>query len=282
MLPTTEQEIEAHLDSMEIIDGQHRIIAFDQNYMSSLMIDQPYEMIFSVFDNASETERKELFMTTNEKQDKVATNLLRFIKKDLHMLTDEEDETYELLEELGKEPSSSLFGRIVFGSEKKTKAFQETQLSKIFNTYGVKDFYNREIKGKYATPLKNYVKIISNYLRAWEQAAEVDFKNPGKETITKVSGLRYLMIAFPEICRYLKTQGKTWKQEDFRAFIEFFPKALDLNTVRDVFNDDNSKKEEQMIRSYAFRGEGATSAMAKQDIAKVLSACGHDNKVMVF
>jgi hypothetical protein len=119
-------------------------------------------------------------------------------------------------------------------------------------------------------------------LRAWEQAAGVDFRNPGKETITKVSGLRYLMIAFPEICKYLKNQRKTWKQEDFRALIDFFPKALHLNTIRDVFNDDNSKKEEQMIRSYAFRGEGATSAMAKQDIIKVLTTCDHDNKVMVF
>ena len=82
LFPETEAEFEKFENNLEIIDGQHRVIAFDSDYMDPTFKDgTTYEMIFSVFDNITDNQRKELFMVTNEKQDKVESNLLRYIKK---------------------------------------------------------------------------------------------------------------------------------------------------------------------------------------------------------
>ena len=119
LFPETDEEIENCQNQLEIIDGQHRIIAFDQSYMDpNFSNDQPYEMNFSLFDNLTDNQRKEIFMVTNEKQDKVAKNLLRYIKKSLGLLIGEDNITYDILDYLNNESSSPLYQRIMFGADK--------------------------------------------------------------------------------------------------------------------------------------------------------------------
>lgn len=275
MFPETAEEIARYENQLEIIDGQHRIIAFDEDYISpSFGNDIVYEMNFSLFDNLTDNERKEIFMVTNEKQDKVAQNLLRYIKKSLGLLIGDDSVTYDLLDAINNESSSPLYQRIMFGADKIKKGYQETQMSKIFKLYGIKKFYDNYVDKQYGEEaIETYVKILDNYLEAWEQASNVSFQNPESDTITKISGLRYLMYIFPEICIKLMNTNDKLTKENFLKIINIFPQALNLENVKCVFCDDSveDSSSEMLERSLAFRGEGATIALAKKDIQKVIA-----------
>lgn len=275
MFPETPEEVIKHENELEIIDGQHRIIAFDIDYVDpDLSENTTYEMNFSVFNNLTDNQRKELFMVTNEKQDKVATNLLRYIKKSLGLLVGDDEVTYDLLDAINLESSSPLYQRIMFGADKIKKGYQETQVSKIFKLYGVKKFYDNKVVPAYPDSkdaISNFVIIIDNYLSAWEELSNVSFQQPGSDTITKISGLRYLMYIFPEICDKLINNKEKLLKDNFKNFISKYPEALGLENIKCVFCDDVGEDTEEAVeRSLAFRGEGATIALAKKDIQTVL------------
>lgn len=275
MFPETPEEVIKHENELEIIDGQHRIIAFDIDYVDpDLSENTTYEMNFSVFNNLTDNQRKELFMVTNEKQDKVATNLLRYIKKSLGLLVGDDEVTYDLLDAINLESSSPLYQRIMFGADKIKKGYQETQVSKIFKLYGVKKFYDNKVVPAYPDSkdaISNFVIIIDNYLSAWEELSNVSFQQPGSDTITKISGLRYLMYIFPEICDKLINNKEKLLKDNFKNFISKYPEALGLENIKCVFCDDIGEDTEEAVeRSLAFRGEGATIALAKKDIQTVL------------
>ena len=246
-MPDCRTEFEEYKNTIEIIDGQHRVRAFMSEYIDlSLSDDAVYEMMFSVHEKLSTKEKKELFMITNEKQIKMPFNLLRMFKRELDLLKGDE-EVYDLVVSLGSEDFSPLKGRIILGANKIPKGYQESQLSKILN------------RSKVFTLLKSAIndeemmsKIISNYLRAWEKAKDVSFSDPGKETSTKISGLRYMMYVFPTIWQILKRRKKNASIDHFCEIIKLIPDATD--TV-DVFSDEES--------SLSFRGEGATIKLAQ-------------------
>ena len=275
MFPETPEEVAKHENELEIIDGQHRIIAFDIDYVDpAFSSDTVYEMNFSVFSNLTDNQRKELFMVTNEKQDKVATNLLRYIKKSLGLLVGDDEVTYDLLDAINNESSSPLYQRIMFGADKVKKGYQETQMSKIFKLYGVKKFYDNKVVPAYPDSkdaINNFVIIFDNYLNAWEELSNVSFQQPASDTITKISGLRYLMYIFPEICDKLINNNEKLLKENFKKFLSNYPNALGLENIKCVFCDDIGEDTEEAVeRGLAFRGEGATIALAKKDIQTVL------------
>lgn len=272
MFPETDEEIKEYENQLEIIDGQHRIIAFDSDYIDpSVTNDLTYDMNFTVFNNFSDNQRKEIFMVTNEKQDKVQDNLLRFIKKSLGLLKEEDMLTYDLLTKINNESSSPLFGRIIFGADKVSKGYKENQMSKIFKKYGAIKFYNTYVKAR-SDSEETFITIINRYLQAWEQASNVSFQDPKSDTITKISGIRYLMCIFYDICVMIHNSDKLLTKENFLEVIKKFPEALDIENVKCIFCDDMSEggNREMYERSLAFRGEGATIALAKNDITKVM------------
>lgn len=275
-LPETNEEISNYEDSLEIIDGQHRVIAFDENYIDpSISNNVIYEMNFNVFERLTDNKRKEIFMVTNEKQDKVATNLLRYIKKSLGLLIGDDEVVYDLLDKINSESSCPLYHRISFGSTKVKKGYAETQVSKIFKAYGLKKYYDNVVLTKCANDEKKaedtFTQIFSNYLIAWEECSNVSFQAPASDTITKISGLRYLMYIFPEICNQLTSNKRKLSKDNFKEIISKFPEALNLENVKCVFCDDTISGTDIMERSLAFRGEGATIALAKKDIQKVIA-----------
>lgn len=281
MWPETEAEIAQHENEMEIIDGQHRIIAFDEDYIDPNFDRRTkYEMTFNVYCDLSDNQRKELFMVTNEKQDKVETNLLRYIKKSLGFMLEEDEVIYDILDAINKESSSPLHNRIVFGADKIKKGYKETQLSKIFKLYGAKKFYDNKVIPSYSDEREardSFIKIINNYLSAWEELSNVSFQQPGSDTITKISGIRYLMYVFPEICERLINDKERLTKENFIGIISKYDEALGLENIKCVFCDDKGLDNEEMVeRGLAFRGEGATIALAKSDIQKVLASINNE------
>lgn len=249
LFPETPAEFAAYKNCIEVIDGQHRLLAFaddlrDPTFPNS----QPYQMIFSLFDKLSIDEKRELFMITNEKQTKVDSNLLRLLKKDLNLLGDDEV-VFDLVGQMNLEDFSPLKGRIMIGAESILKGYKEGQLSKILLRSNAFDKLNRLTDGD----LLLMCRVLTNYLRAWESVYKVSFRLPGKDTLTKISGLRYILYLLPDMLDILGQRGKPASEENCQRLIEDLSAATG---VVNVFTD------EQL--SLAFRGEGATIKMARE------------------
>lgn len=254
LLPETANEVKAYEGVIEAIDGQHRIRAFMEEYIDvDFSPDTVYEMVFSVFYQLSTIEKKEIFMITNEKQVKVPGNLLRMYKRELDLLKGEEV-VYDLTCLLNSEDYSPLKGRIMIGSNKIKKGYQESQLSKIID----KSESYKHLDALLDDDHNKMAKIISNYLTAWEQVYGVTFQDPGKDTITKISGLRYIFFLFPTMLDILGQRQKPASIVEFKKLIEMLPDAIE---VEDVFTDTTV--------AYAFKGEGATITLAKAHILKL-------------
>lgn len=251
LLPKTTEERKEYKGSIEVIDGQHRLRAFspDNRDISDRVM---YNMVFSVFENLSMDERREIFMITNEKQDKVSVNLLRLFKKYLGLLG-EEEKVFDIITSLNEDPFSVLYKRITVGSDKVTKGYAESQLSRILKRSGTID----KIEIFSGNDITKTTKLITNYLKGWERVYNVCFQNPGKETLTKISGLRYVFYLFPEIIEILVKDQKTATIDNFEDIILELSKAINSSNVFEEYN-------------LAFRGEGATVKLAKQQ-AKILS-----------
>lgn len=262
-LPETDDEFEEYVDTIEAIDGQHRLRAFMDDYIDPTFSDGiEYNMIFSLFYQMSKQEKKEIFMVTNEKQKEVPKNLLRFIKKDLGLLKDDE-EIYDLVVGLNEEDGSPLKGRIEIGAEKLApRGYAENQLSKIINNSNTYKVLHAQKKHDNDT----MIKLISAYLNAWETVYKVKFRKPGKDTVTKIAGLRYIFYLFQTCLEILIDTRSKNPLEDFEKYIRLLP---DATKIADVFTDPAT--------SLTFRGEGATVKLAR-DHAVQLKAYVQSNQ----
>lgn len=251
ILPETSTELKHYEGTIEAIDGQHRIRAFMEEYIDvDFAPNTTYEMIFSVFFQLSKKEKKEIFMITNEKQVKVPGNLLRMYKRELDLLRGDEV-VYDLVCLLNNEDYSPLKGRIMIGSKKIKKGYQESQLSKILNK---SDSY-KQLDALVDDDHNTMAKIISNYVVAWEQVYGVTYQDPDKDTLTKISGLRYIFFLFPAMLDILGQRQKYASSAEFKKLVEMLPDAIEVD---DVFTDATTE--------YAFKGEGATITLAKHHI----------------
>lgn len=254
-LPTTKEEYERFRESIEVIDGQHRIRAFSEEFRSQYLKDEDeYQMIFALFYQATRDLKNELFMVTNEKQKAVEANLLRWFRKELNLLG-EDAEIYDfVVDMLDGEDSSPLHGRIIVGAEQIKKGYKETQLEKILQKYRIWESLCK-LASRMDNPKEAMFNAISNYLRAWEKVCEISFQEP-EGTATKISGLRYILCLLPDIIEILVAERKTTTVENFETIIRSIPAAVadpDIKEVPDIF----------VIKNADFRGEGATVALAK-------------------
>lgn len=259
-LPSTNEEYEQYENSVEAIDGQHRIRSFMKEY-SKIDDSVKFDMVFTVFDRLSTNEKKQTFMTTNEKQKTVSPNLLRLFRRDLSLMAGENADIFDLTSKLNSEDYSPLKGRIMMGAEKISKGYQESQISKILKNYGaykaVKDAANANIELE--------AKIISNCLNAWADVYAEDFSNPGKSTLTKISGIRFILTLLPTMLQILADIKRVpAKADEFKILINDIRNA---DEGIDVFNPADEDKE---TISANFRGESSTVDFARQIADKLL------------
>lgn len=255
-LPDTDKEIKEYEGCVEIIDGQHRLIAFDDDYRNTSFKDNEiYEMGFCVFSNLTEEEKTEIFIVANEKAEKVDKNVLNNMMKWLGILPREEEELFKLVDKLNRESISPLIGRISIRGEKVKNGFKLLQVQRILMKSGTYD----KLSGLTS---EQQLKSISFYLSAWNNVYAGMFNNH-LHTLGKISGLRYIFYIFPYISDILE-------KEKIKTGVETVSEKLKIlrnNIFTDEFlNDKNG-------RMLNFRAETATVAIARKHGEELKNIC---------
>lgn len=245
LLPETKGELEKCKGKIEVLDGQHRLIAFSRDYLDTSFKDcEKYEIGFIVFQNLTLEEKQEIFMISNDKQEKVESNVLRQIKKWLGLLSEEEENIYKIIQKLNSETSSPIKNRIIIGGTKIKNGLKLTQLSKILNKSKTYELIKNQTED-------NQLKVIIYYLNAWKNIYKDMFNNP-KHILGKISGFRYVMYIFPYIYEILKEEQAKLHQENIEKVLR---SLFSMTGGENLFTDESTRLH--------FRGETATIALAK-------------------
>ena len=103
-------------------------------------------------------QRRLIFKNTNEKQQKVDSNLLMWFREKLNMLNEKEQTYHPLVSLLNSESCSPLKGRIIMGVEKVTDGLKAGQIITILD--------KNDIKNIPGTPLtdEKMLTLVSEYL----------------------------------------------------------------------------------------------------------------------
>ena len=253
--PSEESEFASFNDAIDVMDGQHRLYSFLPS-IASIHQDDDYEIGFTLYLKPTLNERRKIFISCNEKQEKVSGNLLMWFKEKLKMLSEGENEFWSIVSILNNE--YPLSGRIIMSAEKITNGIKAQQLCFILKASKINDL---TINGKALTEDQK-VKVICTYLSAWEKVVDFKFSPPSKGAgaATKIAGLRYMLMLIPTIWDKAIT--------DHRKFDETFIKETLIalisshGVVREEFFtcDDN--------KMY-FRDRTATASFVEESIKKI-------------
>ncbi len=262
LFPETPEEFARYKGTIDIIDGQHRLFSFRDGFRSpDLKDDEPFEILISIYELPVLKKRQMLFKTTNEKQKAVSPNLLLWLRRRLDLLTEPEKEYYPIVESLNYENCSPLQGRIIMSAERIRKGYRSEQLIRILK----KSFPEVMILNSAPADDMQKFQIVCKYLHGWEQHYQVSFQTPGKETMTKISGIRYILWLMPTFWKMAKKQKIKWDDAFISRTISEFEQATQQDNL--------------FQNSMIFRSEGATKQAVDEHIARFeLWKAGHGDE----
>ena len=242
-------------DAIDVLDGQHRLYSFLEEHRQ-LSDNDKYEIGFTLYIRPTLNERRQIFISCNEKQEKVSGNLLMWFKEKLQMLSNEEKLLFDIVSKLNLE--YPLRGRIIMGAEKISSGIKAQELMKIIKQAKI---CNITVDEK-AISADNIVKLVTIYLSAWENVVGFKFASPSIKKdgpAVKVSGLRYMLLLLPTLWyRAIDTKrrfNEEFVKETLNQFIttqgvsrnEFF--TCDLNKMKfrersatELFANDSMEK----------------------------------------
>ena len=218
-----EQDMTKYRETIEIIDGQHRLLAFDDECKKLLDTEQ-YEMCFVALLNLSDSEKKEIFMVLNERQKTVDRNILLRHKKLLNLLLDEEETRYDVITRLNSEVDSPFYGKIIMAGEKKVYGLKAVQIDGVLDSSKALE---KLIDSKGQISEKSY-KIFKNYFLSWKTNFPTAWFK-ANNTLTKMAGFRFMSYLFPFVYDILKSD----KDFQVKAFSKIISKIKS-----DEFNEE--------------------------------------------
>ena len=265
--PETDSEFVDYKNSIDVIDGQHRLFSFYTDFIDpNIKTTDTYLMPFSLFETPMLDQRRSLFTVTNEKQKPVSPNLLLYLKEKLNLLEGDEKKYYPLVLNLNNQPMSPLHGRIVMSSEKITKGFKSKEVLKICKIAKLEASANRT---GYPLDSEEFLSILSEYLEGWEAYYGFQFDTPtSNNTYTKISGFRYIMLMFDTFLELFVQASNVQSDLEFNSAyvknqIARFEK-MKMEIAGDKWKTDDTVFSCEAF-SLSFRGEGATVKMAQGD-----------------
>ena len=256
--PTESDEFENYANSIDVMDGQHRLYSFSSD-IRLLSDDADYEMGFTLYENPTLSEKRRIFISCNEKQEKVSGNLLMWFRAQLNMLTNDEKEFYNLVSTLSKE--YPLNGHIIMSAEKIKNGVKSKEVIAAIKQAGIQDL----AAGNHILTDDEKVKVICTYLASWEKVVDFSFtqssaKNAG--AAIKMAGLKYMLLLLPAFWE----RAVTSKSKFNSAFIE--------DTLKHFISSMGVEREQFFIgeeHKMCFRDRTAVDLFAKQSIQKIKS-----------
>ena len=191
--PSEKDEFSKFVDAIDVMDGQHRLYSFLES-IRSISDDEPYEIGFTIYEKPTLAEKRKIFISCNEKQEKVSGNLLMWFKAQLKMLTSDEKNFYQLVSLLSQE--YPLKGHIIMSAEKIKNGVKAKEVIEAIKKAGIQDL----MAGTSYLTDEQKVKIISVYLTAWEKVVDFSFTESSAKTAgaaIKMAGLRYMLFLLP-------------------------------------------------------------------------------------
>lgn len=229
--PETDEEFKKFEDSFDIMDGQHRLFSFLD---SKLPDDEVFELSFEMYIMPTMRERRLIFKNTNEKQEKVASNLLMWFRQKLNMLNEKEQTYHPVVALLNKETRSPLKDRIIMGAEKVKGGFKAEQIINILDKSDIKN-----IGGAPLTEDK-MLQLISEYLSGWEKSVDSKIIDRDKDlgAFSKIAGLRFMILMLPSFYeKSINDRSKFNKDYVSKTLNELF--ANYGMTAIDLFDKDS-------------------------------------------
>lgn len=193
--PSEESEYVFYKDKIDVMDGQHRLYSF-LDEICKLNIDTPYDIGFTIYDRPTLMQRRRIFVSCNEKQEKVSGNLLMWFKIQLDMATDEEKNFYSVVQKLSEE--YPLRGHIIMGAENIKNGVKAKEVMAAMKQAKI---HNMRIKEQALTE-EQKVKVICSYLSAWEKFASFQFahsKSKEAGAAIKMAGLKFMLLLLPTV-----------------------------------------------------------------------------------
>ena len=215
-LPSTNSEFEKCKDAIDVMDGQHRLYSFLDDYR--LISDsEKYEIGFTLYSNPSLKLRRTIFVSCNEKQEKVSGNLLLWFRKKLDMISGEEERLYDIVSDLSN--MYPLKGHVIMSAEKVPNGVKAKEIIAELKKIGVLNFSASDKKLDNET----IVSMISKYLIAWQDVAAFNFStSKPKEAgvAVKMAGLRFMLELLPAVWDYAISSKQRFDEKFLESTIK--------------------------------------------------------------
>lgn len=235
--PENENEYENFNDAIDVLDGQHRLYSFLNEYCS-MDEDIEYELGFCLYVTPTLDEERRIFISCNEKQQPVNSNLLLWFRDKLNMLTDDEKELFTLVTKLNT--SYPLKGHIIMGAENVKYGVKSKQVIQAIKKAGITELqYNKN-----SLTEDQVVKVVNAYLVAWENIAGFKFTETAPQLVkkagpaVKMAGLKYMLYLLPTFWDLSISKEKPFSTEFVETILKNF--MTELGVLRSDFfiNDD--------------------------------------------
>lgn len=263
--PETEEEFEKYKDSFDIMDGQHRLFSFLKEYKIT-PDNEKYDISFHMYIKPSLTEKRYIFINTNEKQEKVSPNLLMWFKKNIDLLSTKEKNYYQVVSMLNCEDTSPLKGYIVMGAEKIIDGYKASQIMNILDKANIKFVSGLDT----GLETQKIYKLVSIYLRGWEKAVGKKMLPRTKKysAFSRISGLRFMLLLLPAFYKQaVEEQSKITEEYICNKINEMTEKKGIL--ASDIFNEESHYFKQ--LGFNPFTGEITTINLAKEWINVIKS-----------
>lgn len=249
--PETDAEFNNFKEKIDVMDGQHRLYSFLPD-ICHLQADRVFEIGFTLYIRPNLTERRQIFVTCNEKQEKVSGNLLMWFRAQLNMLSDEEKLFYNVVQKLSEE--YPLRGHIKMNAEKIKNAVNAKEIMAALKQAKIQDL---EINGAQLSDVQK-VKLINTYLIAWENFANFKFaQSKPKEAgaAIKMAGLKFMILLIPKIWEKAISTHQLFTEEYIKSILSQLTTRIGVE--RECFFTSNQTK-------MNFRDRTAVDAFANQ------------------
>ncbi len=260
-LPESDAEFDEYKDTIDIMDGQHRVYSFLEETVK-IPSSQRFDMTFSLYLDPTVEDKRRIFKDTNEKQDKVAANLILWIREKLGMLEEKEKVYLQLINMLSFENSSPFKDRIITSAEKIPGGIKAQQL--------VGEFDKIDFNDKMSAIKDNNqrFKILCIYFKGWEGAVGHKIIDRDKQfaAFSKISGIRFMLKLLPTILDRVDAVNGEWN-EDFVKDTLNTVCAIEGIRPSDIFDTNSTYLKSLGFNPFA--SETQTKAFAKNWADKI-------------